>query len=113
LSSGRIVKSNYIDIHENLEIGKYPTISEPSRIQTNLEEKFRSQINSFGINDTTENSINLGLSNELKKIYLKVFKVHLILLNSSDLTNNQKLEYCRIERYFMKLFLKEIVKKYE
>ena len=36
--------------------------------------------------------------------------LHSILLTNSNLTNNQKLDYCKSERYFMKLYLGDIVK---
>ena len=49
--------------------------------------------------------------NKLKKFYGKIIDVHFFLLNNKELTNNQKLEYCTIERYFMKLYLREMMKK--
>jgi len=49
--------------------------------------------------------------NKLKKFYGKIIDVHFFLLNNKELTNNQKLDYCSIERYFMKLYLREIMKK--
>ncbi len=35
-------------------------------------------------------------------------KVHAILLNCSNLSKKQKLEFCESERYFMKLYLKKL-----
>ncbi len=49
--------------------------------------------------------------NKLNKFYGKIIDVHFILLNNKELTNNQKLEYCTIERYFMKLYLREMMEK--
>ncbi len=49
--------------------------------------------------------------NKLNKLYGKIVDVHFFLLNNKELTNNQKLDYCSIERHFMKLYLKEIIKK--
>ncbi len=49
--------------------------------------------------------------NKLKRFYGKIIDVHFFLLNNKELTNNQKLEYCTIERHFMKLYLKEVIKK--
>ncbi len=37
--------------------------------------------------------------------------IHSILSNCSNLTNNQKLEFCNSQRYFMKLFLKDMLMK--
>ena len=49
--------------------------------------------------------------NKLNKFYGKIIDVHFFLLNNNELTNNQKLDYCTIERHFMKLYLKEVIKK--
>ena len=49
--------------------------------------------------------------NKLNKFYGKIVDVHFFLLNNNELTNNQKLDYCSIERYFMKLYLREMMKK--
>jgi len=49
--------------------------------------------------------------NKLNKFYGKIIDVHFFLLNNKELTNNQKLDYCSIERHFMKLYLKEFIKK--
>ena len=38
-------------------------------------------------------------------------KVHAILLNCSNLSKKQKLDFCESERYFMKLYLKKISDK--
>jgi len=51
------------------------------------------------------------LDHKLTKCYGKIVNVHLLLLNNEDLTNTQKLDYCSMERYFMKAYLKEIMKK--
>ncbi len=40
---------------------------------------------------------------------LKIIRLN--LLNSPNLTNGEKFDYCCIERYFMKLYLKEILQK--
>jgi hypothetical protein len=38
-------------------------------------------------------------------------EIKIILQNCSNLTDKQKLEYCNSQRYFMKLYLKELNKK--
>ena len=51
---------------------------------------------------------------KLNKFYGKIIDVHFFLLNNKELkllTNNQKLDYCSIQRHFMKQYLKEIIKK--
>ena len=58
------------------------------------------------------NSIsNTYYSKKLTKFYGKIINIHFFLSNNKELTNNQKLDYCTIERYFMKLYLREIMKK--
>ena len=39
-------------------------------------------------------------------------KIHAILLNCSNLSKQQKLEFCESERYFMKLYLKKLKDNY-
>jgi len=38
-------------------------------------------------------------------------EIHSVLLHCPDLTKNQKLDYCESQRYFMKMYMKEIVTK--
>jgi len=54
---------------------------------------------------------NTNLENKLTKCYSKIINIHFLLSNNNELTNTQKLDYCTIERYFMKLYLKEMMKK--
>jgi len=54
---------------------------------------------------------NTYYDKKLTKFYTKIINVHFFLSNNKDLTNNQKLDYCTIERYFMKLYLREMMKK--
>ncbi len=51
------------------------------------------------------------VDHKLTKCYGKIVNVHSYLLNNDELTNTQKLDYCNMERYFMKAYLKEIMKK--
>ena len=37
--------------------------------------------------------------------------IHSILSNYPDLTSDQKLDYCNNQRYFMKLYLREVITK--
>ena len=68
----------------------------PESIFENLE------INSF---------TNTNFDNKLAKCYGKIINIHFFLSNNKELTNAQKLDYCTIERYFMKLYLREMMKK--
>ena len=48
---------------------------------------------------------------KLNKFYGKIIDVHYFLLNNNELTNNQKLDYCTIERHFMEQYMKQCLKK--
>ena len=37
--------------------------------------------------------------------------IHSILSNYPDLTKDQKLDYCDSQRYYMKLYLREVIRK--
>ena len=54
---------------------------------------------------------NISFDNKLTKFYSKIINIHFFLSTNKELTNNQKLDYCTIERYFMKLYLREMIKK--
>lgn len=112
MSSGRIIKNNYLSINGDLrtkEVLKF----ENSEC---MHQKFDQISSSLLLNDDlrilSKNSINQEINYELSRFYIKINEIHLILSNNSNLTNDEKLDYCRIERYFMKLYLKAIVKKY-
>ena len=47
-----------------------------------------------------------GIDNIPENYMAIIKKIHVIL---EDLTRKQKLEYCNIERYFIKLYLKESI----
>jgi len=61
--------------------------------EVNIEIK-----NDFEIVSEGETNDNLIILNEIKAI----------LQNCSNLTDKEKLEYCNSQRFFMKLYLKEI-----
>ena len=54
---------------------------------------------------------NINFNNKLTKFYGKIVNIHFFLSNNKELSNDQKLDYCTIERYFMKLYLREVMKK--
>lgn len=43
--------------------------------------------------------------------YHKAFKIHLFLLRNENLSNQEKLDFCKLERNYIKLYLKAIMKK--
>lgn len=47
----------------------------------------------------------------VKNEYLVILNnISSILINYTNLTNKQKLEHCNNQRYYMKLYLKEVLK---
>lgn len=60
------------------------------------------------IEEVNDSSINIseGTSEHL----LTLRKLHKILQNGQNLTGKQKLDFCDSERYFMKLYLRELNK---
>jgi len=65
----------------------------------NFNDKLETYNFEQNITDTTTEY--LSISND----------IHCILSNCPDLTINQKLDYCNSQRYFMKLYLKDMVIK--
>jgi len=71
---------------------------------------------SVSVSPFLEKKYNFALTeryvdHKLTKCYGKIVNVHSFLLNNEELTNTQKLDYCSMERYFMKAYLKEMMKK--
>ena len=64
-----------------------------------LEKKYKVKLNESCVD------------HKLTKCYGKIVNVHSFLLNNEELTNTEKLDYCSMERYFMKVYLKEMMKK--
>lgn len=75
----------------------------PIEILTENNEKSFNKIASKNTSYTFNDPKNecLSISND----------IHSILSNCHDLTNTQKLDFCNNQRYFMKLYLKEMVIK--
>ena len=63
------------------------------------------------INNIDRNSFNQK-STDVKTEYLSISNdIHSILANCPDLSRDQKLDYCDSQRYFMKMYMNEIVVK--
>ena len=84
------------------------------------ECKKRFQYESF--TEYKEFSLSKDCSNEFKYSQYIIAKpedeylaisndLHTILSNCSEFSNSQKLDFCNNQRYFMKLYLKELLKK--
>ena len=63
-----------------------------------------------------EDEVNIEIKNDFESVNEEKTNDNLIILNEikailqncSNLTNKQKLEYCNSQRFFMKIYLKEI-----
>ncbi len=61
------------------------------------------------INNDNISNLEFNL-NDSKNEYLAISNdIHSILSNCPDLTNIQKLDFCNNQRYFMKMYLKEVL----
>ncbi|TET05260.1 MAG: hypothetical protein E3J90_00690 [Promethearchaeota archaeon] len=92
MSSGKAGITYSIEILGNIDDISVPVLPV-------LEKKYK-----FTLNENY-------LDHKLTKCYGKIVNVHSFLLNNEELTNTQKLDYCSMERYFMKAYLKEMMKK--
>lgn len=67
------------------------------------------------IERTSDSSKSISTKSQNKEVenicdenLITLQKIHAILLNCSNLSKKQKLEFCESERYFMKLYLKKL-----
>jgi len=68
--------------------------------------------NNDNFRETHPNELNTVISglSETKNEYLAISNdIHSILSNYPDLNNNQKLNFCTNQRFYMKLYLKEVL----
>ena len=92
--------SNLIITSLNIYKNKYPIA---------VDQKYKK---SFHFGKDIQESIFKGNLYEATDEYLTILNdIHLILSNCSDLSISQKLEFCNSQRYFMKLFLKDMLIK--
>jgi len=49
--------------------------------------------------------------NCLENILYRIIKIHFLLKNNPKLSNNQRLDYCKVERNLMIQYLKQVVRK--
>ncbi len=80
---------------------RFPIDIKTENIEIPFNEINKSESNNSKYNLNDSNNEYLSISND----------IHTILSNCQDLTNTQKLDFCTNQRYFMKLFLKELVIK--
>ena len=48
---------------------------------------------------------------DVDEFYYKAFDIHLLLLRNEKLSNKEKLDLCKAERKYIKLYLRTIVKR--
>lgn len=106
MSSERIAKNSYIDFNGTIQLNNFQTLTTADKEKT-LINKDNITRNHKKIPFTSNNS------NKNSDSLLKAIEVHNFLISNENLTNNEKLNYCKIGRYFMKAFLKEVVRKYD
>lgn len=88
---------------------KHQNIKSVPISETVKQRTLNEQINEVNNQILSFSRINLTAAEEE---YLSISAdIHAILSNYPDLTNDQKLEYCINQRYFMKLYLKEVLIK--
>ena len=80
--------------------------------QIQKETKFKSKLE-FEIKKRSQNTqkIDIEIKREPKKSteeYLEILKKLNILLNSHSITDIQRRDFCKSQRYFMKLYLDQI-----
>ncbi|MFX1419972.1 MAG: hypothetical protein ACFE9N_13720 [Promethearchaeota archaeon] len=92
-------------------------------MNSKTDKENHSKIEKLGQQDTNEDSISSEKQNiEVTNVNIEILcdenlttlqKIHAILLNCVNLSKKQKLEFCESERYFMKLYLKKLLKQNE
>ena len=112
MSSGRIARSLYSDINGNIQPDNNQSLETGDKYQIS----FSVERNLKNYAHKTSNYLKIPFDQEKtiinNKSLIKALEIHEFLLSAENLTNNEKLNYCKIGRYFMKAFLKEIVRKY-
>ena len=105
---------NHINSQESFSYISKLLISSLSEYKNNLSIENYTEQKEFSIEKIHKNKIKT-LDNDLsdsKNEYLAISNdIHSILSNCPELNNIQKLDFCNNQRYFMKLYLKELVIK--
>jgi len=99
MSSGRINNKSFESVKRSYKIKEL--ISKEKR-EVQLKSQFK---------ENSLNQLNKEIINDLDDNFDIIKSLHLILLNCSTLTKKQKFDFCNSQRYFMKLYLKEMLRK--
>jgi len=77
-----------------------------------VESHSLNQEKNLNLNDRIKINFCEQILSNTKTEYLSISNdIHSILTSCPELSSNQKLDYCNSQRYFMKLYMKEIVVK--
>ena len=83
-----------------------------SKTEKNNQTKI---IESGSIEKTSDSSDSVKIKSQNSEVgnicdenLITLQKIHAVLLNCSNLSKKQKLEFCESERYFMKLYLQKL-----
>ena len=111
MSSGK-ANFNYIRYKANFSLNQelsIDLISKKEKIDTEFDQYL---CRSENLSQNGKFDRNQPLDNTLFDLFQKILDIHAFLLfNYTELSTDSKLEYCNLERYFMKKYLKEIIKK--
>ena len=83
-----------------------------------LTNRLKENFNVYDLGSPIENKVpsdkkeNMISTNQIQDYLVMAENVHDILLNCSNLTRKQKLDYCNSQRYLMKLYLKHFIYKF-
>ncbi|MFW9878313.1 MAG: hypothetical protein ACFFG0_34965 [Candidatus Thorarchaeota archaeon] len=85
------------------------------KFNNNIEKSEKQNTNQVSVSSRTPNNeVNdFIIENLCDENLTTLQKIHAILLNCVNLSKQQKLEFCESERYFMKLYLKKVLKQNE
>lgn len=72
------------------------------------QEPDSSRLNSNNLKHYKSKFKDIEIENICDENLTTLQKIHAILLNCSNLSKKQKLEFCESERYFMKLYLNKL-----
>ncbi|MFX0024330.1 MAG: hypothetical protein ACFE9S_18575 [Candidatus Hermodarchaeota archaeon] len=105
MSSGKIEQNYFKIVQDDLPINESVIFSEDI---LHKSHQFKSELYNVGRNKEINYKIQ-DLSFRIENSnFDTIKKIHYILKNSQNLTQKQKFDYCSSQRFYMKLYLKDI-----
>ncbi len=105
MSSGKIEQNYFKNVQDGLIFNESVIFSEDILHKSHFSE-------SKSCKEGIYKEFHINMQDPFKGVMDNHFdmiqKIHFILKNSQDLTQNQKYDYCSSQRFFMKLYLKSI-----